>query len=92
MEKYTLEDIEKFIIDYKNSLEPEPNNLIMTEEARAQYQQFLFEQQKRNILEKHFIKAKSGSVEEQKKFIEDMTPVLDDFYSSKETDKTRKSF
>ena len=42
---------------------------------------------KRTVFEKEYNKAKNGSVEEQNEFIRQMTPVLDDFYSSKEKSK-----
>ena len=82
--KYTLEDIEKFIIDYKNSLITGPKDWMANIHVfgRKIYQRAALEQQKREIFEKHLMKAKNGSIEEQEKFIEQMTPVLDDFYSN----------
>ena len=87
--KYTMEDIEKFIIDFKNSLEPEPNEWSLIINRKA-YQEYLFEKSKREIFEKHFIEAKNGNIDDQKKFIEQMTPVLDDYYSVKEDEETKK--
>ena len=91
--RYTLEDIEKFIIDYKNSLITGPKDWMANIPVfgRKIYQRAALEQQKREIFENHLMKAKNGSIEEQEKFIEQMTPVLDDFYSnSKENTGTKR--
>lgn len=84
---YTLEDIAKFISDYKESLGIKPKDWMVGVPivGRKMYQHALFEQQKREKFEKYFMRAKDGSIEEQEKFIEQMTPVLDDFYSKKST-------
>lgn len=91
--RYTLEDIEKFIVDYKNSLVTGPKDWVVSIPVigRKIYQRAALEQQKRKIFENHLMEAKNGSIEEQKKFIEQMTPVLDNFYSnSKENTGTKR--
>ena len=91
--RYTLEDIEKFIIDYKNSLVIGPKDWMVSIPVfgRKIYQRAALEQQKWKIFENHLMEAKNGSIEEQKKFIEQMTPVLDNFYSnSKENTGTKR--
>ena len=88
-QKYTMEDIAQFLIDYKecnkyNSKEWLINIPII---GGKLYEKAALENMKRTVFEKEYNKAKNGSVEEQNEFIRQMTPVLDDFYSSKEKSK-----
>ena len=81
--KYTLEDIEKFIKDYKKTQGPKPNDLMLSIPLVGQkaYEKAILEQYKRDFIEQQYEKAKNGSLEEQEDFIGEMTPILDDFYS-----------
>ena len=89
-QKYTMEDIAQFLIDYKecnkyNSKEWLINIPII---GGKLYEKVILENMKRTFLENAYNDAINGSVEQQNKFISEMTPVLDDFYSSKEKNKT----
>jgi len=52
------------------------------------YEKVILENMKRTFLENAYNDAINGSVEQQNKFISEMTPVLDDFYANKEKKKT----
>ncbi len=84
---YTLEDIANFIADYKESHGTEPKNWMLSVPivGRKMYQKAAFESQKTDVFEQAYNKAKKGSIEEQESFINQMTPILNDFYSKKET-------
>ena len=85
MNNYTLEDIGNFIEDYKASLGACPNDFTMNIPiiSNKKYERFLLEQQKREVFEKAYIKAMSANSSEQENFINQMAPILDDFYSKK---------
>ncbi len=84
--KYTLDDIESFLLDYRNALVAEPHYVMLNVPVvgRKIYQKAALETQKREFFEREFEKVKNGSEEEQIKFIEQMTPILDDFYANRD--------
>ena len=89
-QKYTMEDITQFLIDYKecnkyNSKEWLINIPII---GGKLYEKVILENMKRTFLENAYNDAINGSIEQQNKFINEMTPVLDDFYANKEKKKT----
>ena len=91
-QKYTMEDITQFLIDYKecnkyNSKEWLINIPII---GGKLYEKVILENMKRTFLENAYNDAINGSIEQQNKFINEMTPVLDDFYANKEKKKTGK--
>lgn len=83
---YTLEDIANFIADYKESQGTEPKNWMLSVPivGRKMYQKAAFESLKTDVFEQAYNKAKKGSIKEQESFINQMTPILNDFYSKKE--------
>ena len=88
---YTLEDIRKFVEDYKETQGFAPNDIMLSVPfvGKKAYEKSLLEQKKRNFFEQAYEKAKSGSIEEQEEFIKKMTPILNDFYSKKGTIKRK---
>ena len=91
-QKYTMEDIAQFLIDYKecnkyNSKEWLINIPIIGSKL---YEKVILENMKRTFLENAYNDAINGSIEQQNKFISEMTPVLDDYYANKEKKKTGK--
>ena len=86
---YTMDDIAKFIEDYNESNKYSSREWVINIPVvgRKLYEKAALENMKRTVFEKEYNKAKNGSVEEQNEFIRQMTPVLDDFYSSKEKSK-----
>ncbi len=80
---YTMDDIAQFIADYKES------NIYNSKEwminipiiGSKLYERVTLENMKRTIFESEYNKAKNGSINQQNKFISEMTPVLDDFYN-----------
>ncbi|MBR5370492.1 MAG: hypothetical protein IK137_04235 [Bacilli bacterium] len=86
---YTMEDIEKFINDYNESQMLIPDDMMLNIPifGRRMYQKAVLEDQKRTIFEEAYNKAMAGSPEEQRKFISDMAPVLDEFYSKNKKSK-----
>ena len=89
-QKYTMEDIAQFLIDYKecnkyNSKEWLINIPIISGKL---YEKVILENTKRTFLKNAYNDAINGSIEQQNKFISEMTPVLDDFYANKEKKKT----
>jgi len=90
--KYTMEDIAQFLIDYKecnkyNSKEWLINIPII---GGKLYEKVILENMKRTFLENAYNEAINGSIEQQNKFISEMTPVLNDFYANNEKKKTGK--
>ena len=87
---YTMDDIAQFIADYKES------NIYNSKEwminipiiGSKLYERVTLENMKRTIFESEYNKAKNGSIDQQNKFISEMTPVLDDFYN-KQKRKTK---
>ena len=91
-QKYTIEDIAQFLSDYKecnkyNSYEWLINIPII---GGKLYEKVILENMKRTFLENAYNEAINGSIEKDNQFIMEMTPVLDDFYSSKEKTKIRR--
>ncbi len=80
---YTMDDIAQFIADYKES------NIYNSKEwminipiiGSKLYERVTLENIKRTIFESEYNKAKNDSINQQNKFISEMTPVLDDFYN-----------
>ena len=78
-----MDDIAQFIADYKES------NIYNSKEwminipiiGSKLYERVTLENMKRTIFESEYNKAKNGSINQQNKFISEMTPVLDDFYN-----------
>lgn len=87
---YTMDDIAQFIADYKES------NIYNSKEwminipiiGSKLYERVTLENMKRTIFESEYNKAKNDSINQQNKFISEMTPVLDDFYN-KQKRKTK---
>ena len=83
--KYTLEDIGSFIVDYKIVQGPKPSAWMVSIPVigKRMYQKAALENHKREMFERAYFKALQATPEEQEKYIQQMTPVLDDFYSDK---------
>lgn len=81
--KYTMEDIEEFIWEYSRSQGARPSDLMLSVPfiGRQLYEQAALADQKRSIFRRAYIKAIEGTPEEQQEFIEQMTPVLEEYYS-----------
>ena len=89
---YTMEDIEKFLVDYRNSQGVKPKDAMLNIPLIGNniYEKAVLENDKRNFFEQKYQQALNGSPEEQKEFIEKMSPILDDFYGvKKEAPKKR---
>ena len=86
--KYTLEDIGSFIIDYKIVQGPKPSAWMVSIPVigKRMYQKAALESHKREMFERAYFKALQATPKEQAEFIKQMTPILDDFYSAKTTD------
>ena len=91
-QKYTMEDIAQFLIDYKecNKYNSKEWLIKIPIFGGKLYEKVILENMKRTFLENAYNDAINGSVERQNKFISEMTPVLDDFYADKEKKKTEK--
>ena len=90
MEKeYTMYDIKKFLIDYRNSLTAKPKGIVAAIPivGTRMTQTAALEEQKRVFFEKEYNKVIKEGIERQKRFILQMTPVLNDFYSEKKDNK-----
>lgn len=83
MGNYTLNDIAKFIVDYKRRFTAKPRNWMLSIPivGKNMYERTYLENNKIVFFENKYYKALMGSKEEQQKFIEQMTPILDEFYS-----------
>ena len=86
---YTMEDIGKFIEDYKEAQGAKPSNWMnaIPFVGRETYERAALEDQKRVVFENAYNKAMTGSIEEQEKFISEIAPVLDDFYSKNKNNR-----
>lgn len=84
MSNYTLEDIGKFINDYKKcqGLKQAGWMLNIPFAGRKIYERACLENYKREFFERKYKEALTASIEEQQVFIEKMTPVLDGFYGN----------
>ena len=82
---YTMEDIEKFLADYRNvqGVKPKDSMLNIPLIGNKIYEKAVLENDKRIFFEQKYQQVLNGSPEEQKEFIEKMTPILDDFYGVK---------
>ncbi len=83
---YTMEDIGKFLVDYRNAQGLKPNDMMLKVPmiGKKMYEKAFLENGKRDFFEKKYQQAINGSAEEQQEFIENMSPILDDFYGVKE--------
>ncbi len=83
---YTMQDIEKFIEDYKLSqkLKSEDWMLSVPIIGKKMYEKAYLEECKRNFFEEKYYEMLNASAEKQQEFIKQMTPVLDDFYAKVE--------
>lgn len=89
---YTMEDIEKFLVDYQNAQGVKPKDAMLNIPLIGNkiYEKAFLENEKRNFFEQKYQLALNGSPEEQQEFIEKMSPILDDFYGvEKERPKNR---
>ncbi len=79
---YTMEDIEEFLIDYRNAQGAKPNDAMLSIPLIGNeiYERAFLENKKRDFFEQKYQLALNGSPEEQQEFIEKMSPILDDFY------------
>lgn len=84
-DKYTMEDIANFLIDYRKCQMVQPIGIMTSIPVVGTklYQKASLEDQKRNFFETRYKEVLNGTEEEQKEFISKMAPVLDEFYSSK---------
>lgn len=82
---YTMEDIEKFLVDYRNSQGVKLKDAILNIPliGNSIYEKAVLENDKRNFFEQKYQQVLNGSPEEQKDFIGKMSPILDDFYGVK---------
>lgn len=89
MSNYTLDDIEIFISDYSKDC-PKPADWMINIPVvgKMMYQKAALEQHKRELFKRKYLEVLESDTIEQAKFIEGMTPVLDDFYSNKVNKKT----
>ena len=89
-QKYTMEDIAQFLIDYKECNKDNSKDWLINIPiiGGKLYEKVILENMKRTFLENAYNDAINGSIEQQNKFISEMTPVLDDFYANKEKKKT----
>lgn len=89
-QKYTMEAIAQFLIDYKESNKYNSKEWLINIPiiGGKLYEKVILENMKRTFLENAYNDAINGSIEQQNKFISEMTPVLDDFYANKEKKKT----
>ena len=79
---YTMEDIEKFLVDYRNVQGVKPKDAMISIPLIGNkiYEKAFLENKKRDFFEQKYQLALNGSPEEQQEFIEKMSPILDDFY------------
>ena len=89
-QKYTMEDIVQFLLDYKESNKYNSKEWLINIPiiGGKLYGKVILENMKRTFFENAYNDAMNGSVEQRNKFISEMTPVLDDFYADKEKKKT----
>lgn len=89
---YSLEDIKKFISDYREDQSVKQNDWMINIPlvGKKIYEKAALEEQKRCVFERAYENALNGSIEEQEEFIKQMTPVLDDFYSNNEIENVNK--
>lgn len=92
MKKYTMEQIEQFIIDYKESkMYPSKEWLLQLPIiGKNLYKKAVLENKKREFFERKYYEALNGSEEMQNEFISQMTPILDDFYLYSEKQQHRR--
>ena len=86
-----MDDIEKFIKDYKNSQQTKPKDWLLSIPivGRKMYEKAYLEDAKRNFFEKKYYEMLNASLEEQQDFINQMTPILNEF-SAKEENNSKK--
>ena len=79
---YTMQDIENFLIDYRNSqvLKPKDYMFNIPIVGRKIYEKSFLEDKKRNFFEEKYIEVVNAPIEKQQEFIAKMAPILDDFY------------
>lgn len=90
--KYDLNDVEQFIGEYNCSKKMRLANILskLTKFESVWLPSYL-ELQKALIFERGYQNALTAAPEEQQKFIEFMTPIIDDFYKKSENkDKKQK--
>lgn len=83
--KYTLEDIGSFIVDYRIAQWHNPDSWIINIPIIGirMYEKTLHKNLRCEKFERAYFKALQLTPEEQENYIEKMTPVLDKFYSDK---------
>ena len=89
-QKYTMGDIEKFLIDYKECNKYNSKDWLISIPIIGTkfYRKVILENMKITFFEKMYKDVMNGNIEQQNKFISEMTTVLDDFYADKEKRKT----
>ena len=82
--KYNMSDMGKFVADYNSRLFVRPKSWMMFIPfvGRKMYQKASLEEHKRERFERELYLAANELID-QKKYIEEMTPVLELFYSNK---------
>ncbi len=80
---YTMDDIEKFIKDYKLSQQSKSKDWMLSLPivGKRMYEKAYLEETKRDFFEKKYDEMLNASLEEQQDFIKQMSPVLDEFYN-----------
>ena len=88
---YTMDDIGKFIEDYKLSQQLKPKDWMLSLPivGKKMYEKAYLEEVKREFFEKKYYEMLNASLEEQQDFIKQMAPVLNDFYGETEN-KSKK--
>ena len=86
--KYNMSDMGKFVVDYNSRLFIRPKSWMMFIPfvGRKMYQKASLEEHKRERFERELYLAANELID-QKKYIEEMTPVLESFYSKQKVKK-----
>lgn len=85
VDNYTLEDIEQFLIDYKENQRLEPKDWMVRVPifGTKMYEKAVLEKNKVDYFIKAYNNALNSTKKEQMELVKKMTPILDDFYGSK---------
>ena len=91
MGKYTMDDIDTFLVDYFGTVNKDAEDWMFSIPIVGQkvWETTFLENMKKRKFGELYEKALSGTPEEQEKFIEQMTPILDDYYKTKKSSRSR---
>lgn len=89
---YTMDDIEKFIKDYRLSQQAKPKDWMLSLPivGKKMYEKAYLEEAKRDFFEKKYYEMLNASLEEQQDFINQMTPILNEFYAEEENNRKKR--